>query len=259
MNYGGARVPATGGTCVRGHAVVGKTCTDSVAPLMPPDLTPIHNPICPWDVAGRWGRAFSPDSLTIRSNVPQLQKLGASPRPATTRGGSEDYLSSQRVFAPACSGDGRLRFVMRWPEEVDTSSGNESPRGLTTLSNGLETPGYLYSTRSLPYRTDDPLVGPAPTSFPHGPAFVPNPAKPVNAHKGGPSKSGILVGDEGSDARPSPRITPAHLVRNGMTDSSTIIYKTSLFTPRRIGNRKMWLTSAMEREEQVHGNAAHWG
>lgn len=145
---GGARTPATGGTCVRGSGAVGRTCTGYVTPLMPPDFAPLRNPICPWEAGSQRSRAFGPNSLTMRSNIPQLQSLGRpSPRPATAADGEHmslvptvtDLGLSFRI-APASDA-----------EDLNASSMSVTARGLDRLRSGLDTaPPYLYSTSRLP-------------------------------------------------------------------------------------------------------------
>ena len=214
---GGARVPSTGGSVVRGHAAVGRVATDHVVPAMPPHLATLSHPICPWDSATRWHRAFPPLSFTRRSNEPQLQKLGYD----TTIEPEPDL-----CLSPSMSSDGRLRFVVRPTTEVD-AHGRPEARGFGTLRSGLETPNYLYTTQKLPVlppaRSSEQGAGPEPAGY---------------------------------SPRAAPLLTPAHLRRNVQDDVAPCT-KTYLFSPRRLGNPNVWKTMAMEQHEQVFGAKSH--
>jgi len=212
---GGAHVPATGHTCVRGSPVVGRVVTDKVMPLMPPTLAPLHNPICPWDASFRWKRAFTADSLTMRSNEPQRTAMGLPP-PAASFGDSHSLV-------PAVS-QGRLRYVVR---PVDEMSAMKTTAGkpFGSFANTMDTPGYFGSTNRLP----------------------------------------VLKTPEPSAMSDSPRLTPAHLLRNSYDEMS--LQKPYVFQPRRVGSDKIgegrfangssrWQTIAQERDEQVYGEKA---
>ena len=120
--------------------------------------------------------------------------------------------------------DSQLRFVVRPTTEVD-SGGRPTTRGLGTLRLGLETPAYLYSTTRLP------VAAPAP--------------------------SAVATALGAGSPRATPYLTPAHLVRNAQ-DNVMHASKTSLFSPRRRGDPRVWQTMAMEQSEQVYGARAHW-
>jgi len=219
---GGAATPATGSSCVRGSPVVGKVVTNSVTPLMPPQLAPIRNPICPWDAGQRWHRGFEPWSLTVRSTEPGLGV------PTHTLHAPRE----QEVLVPAVSG-GRLRFVVRPQTEVD-DRGNALPRGMQSLHAGLETPSYLYATEKLPGLK----TAPSPDS------------------DGAPT---AMLG-----SKPTPLLTPAHLLRNGQDDTMHC-QKRSIFEPRRTGDVKKfghpnqnWTTMSMEQSKHVYGVKAFW-
>lgn len=173
---GGAPVPATGGSAVRGHAAVGHAVTDRVVPAMPPHLATLHNPICSWDSGTRWHRAFPPMSFTRRSNEPTLEKLGLP---------SEHEELPDMCLSP-CVTDGRLRYVVRPTNEVNPSTYRAEPRGFGTLRDGFDTPKYLYTTQKLPVlpgaspRDDTDRAGPVP------PGYSPRDAAPLAAPRATP-------------------------------------------------------------------------
>ena len=189
---------------------------------MPPHFVPLHNPICPWDASTARQRAFDPMSITVRSNQAQLQKLGyASPRAVE---GAADTADAELSLSASVT-DGQLRFVVRPTAEVD-SGGRPTALGLGTLRSGLETPAYLYSTTRLPVAA-------------------------------APAQSAVAVALGAGTPRATPYLTPAHLLRNAQ-DNVMHASKTSLFSPRRRGDPRVWQTMAMEQSEQVYGARAHW-
>jgi len=224
MSYvGGARTPATGGTSVRGSPAIGKLVKTAITPLMPPELAPLRNPICPWDASTRWFKAFEADGLTVRSNQPQLQSLGISSNVF-----APPKVGEPQCLAPAVTG-GRLSFVVRPFGEVD-ERGYARPHGISALGSGLHTSGYLFSTEKLPVLPVLPSIKPA-----HGP-------EPT-------------IGER--SPRATPMLTPAHLLRNAQNEAHHA-QKTYAFAPRRIGNQKNWTTMAMEQSQQVFGERAYW-
>ena len=91
--------------------------------------------------------SLGPNSLTMRSNLPQLEKLGLpSPRPFTAADG--EHLS----LVPAVTDLGLSFRLASTSDEASlgASSMLVSQRGLGSLRSGLETPPYLYSTSRLP-------------------------------------------------------------------------------------------------------------
>lgn len=251
---GGARVPSTGASSVRGHGAIGRTVSADVTPLMPPVLAFKSNPIHPWDASFTWHRAFTPQSLTQRSNKPQLDALGMAPRSMATStmatgmdtngfanyimaGSSEadspgpgESASPRSIMTPAVTQSGALRFVARRIEDDHALSGTMSdvgsPRGLGQLKGQMDhgVPNYLYTTKRLPVpsepRGDSPLPG-------------------------------------GTPLRESPRrLTPAHLLRNGL-DDTTGYARSQVFSPRRFGSNSTWQTMNMEFNERAFGARAY--
>ena len=190
---------------------------------VPPTLAPLRNPICPWDASNRWHRAFSRDSLTMRSNRAQLETLGFSDEVAPTVDDS--------VLVPAVTG-GKLRYLLRPRAEAQQQLGQTSflrpvDYGLTSSSLGsscalrpMGTPDYLASTPRLPV---------------------------MQSPEDRPTRSPSPYGD--GEASPTSLIRPAHLKINGEYTSRT-------FQPRRFGHPQVWRSSTQEQWAQVHGARA---
>jgi len=220
---GGARVPATGATCVlQGHSI-GKVCTQRITPLMPPTLAPLHNPICPWEASHTWSRAFTADGLTMRSNKPQLEALGLpTPRPETADGSS---------LVPAVS-QGRLCFVMRPIAETKRMAA-EKAAPFTSFHSAMQAQPYLYATNRLPVTAASARAKTTPFGAPRPPATE------------------------------RPCLTPAHLQRNSY-DPILNYKRPGHFSARRLGSSRFtdgsrqWQTMAMEQNESVFGEKAHY-
>ena len=171
---------------MRGSPAIGRIASGSgVTPLCPPQLTTLRNPICPWDASTRWHRAFAPDSLTLRSNAPQLRHLGmpaAPPSPDTDR---------DMCLVPAVTG-GALRFLVRPRSEVPGA------RGLMGSSD----------SSLLRLRSPSLIAPSAPSYLSYTPRL---PALPSSSRASSPA---------GYD-NPHRIFMPAHLKKNGVFESKT--------------------------------------
>ena len=212
----------------------------STAPLTPPQLATLRNPICPWDASTWRHRAFAHDSLTLRSNAPQLQHLGMS---QPLRSPAE---RDEMCLVPAVTG-ASLRFLVRPKTEVP---GARNTQPLVPGESGFLS--AMGPPDSSLRRTSSGSLHCFPGVLEHNaPSWLSEtrrlPVLPSSPSSRAPSPGGY------GEHRPF-NITPVHLKKNGVFEART-------FEARRMGKApsgiQVWQTSAQAMNEMAHGARAY--
>ena len=206
------------------------------SPRMPPTLTPLRNPVCPWDAEYGWHRAFEA-------------------RPEAT------------IMVPAACGANGLRFLLRssYQEESNYPSLTRRPQWSPAASEEEEEPEpqqppYTYAQPRMPFGKGRPvptILGIAydqepPAAAPAAVVVSPRPSSSLPFVQPPPTPLPQPPPTPLGGTQPTPLSPLGYPQRHRKGDSLAYESRT-----RRFGDPSRWQTSSMEMSVACNGAAAY--